>query len=67
MVCDIMCHQSPCTITRIGFLKYRIAGYFANSQFNSCLRKVISRMEIMNRASSTLIIYTVFNLYIINN
>ncbi len=26
--------------------------YFANSQFNSCSRKVISRMEILNHASS---------------
>ncbi len=31
--------------------------YFANSQFNSCSRKVISRMDILNRASSTLIIF----------
>ena len=35
--------------------------YFANSQFNSCSRKVISQMEILNRASSTLIIFYDFN------
>ncbi len=30
--------------------------YFANNQFNSCSRKVISRMETLNHASSTLIL-----------
>ncbi len=46
---------------------YRIAGYFRGvyisrtAKFNSCSRKVISRMEILNRASSTLIIFHDFN------
>ncbi len=62
-VCVCVCGWGGIVNVKKMQLQYRIAGYFRgvyisrNSQFNSCSRKVISRMEILNRASSTFKIF----------
>ncbi len=55
----IIDHTFTVDIPYSGLFSRRL--YLANSLFNSCSRKVISRMEILNRASSTLIIFHDFN------